>query len=509
VTEAHGGSSNRGYMSLLWPVVLVALVRLSVHVALGDRYGFHRDELQTLDDARHLAWGYVTYPPVTPWIGRVALEIFGISLSGFRFFAALAQAVSVILAGLIALELGGSRRAAIAAAFGAAIAPIPMLSGVLFQYVSFDFLWWVLIAWLVTRLLITGDARWWLLIGGVIGLGMMTKYTMIFLVAGVVAGLFIAGPRHHLRNPWLWGGVALSLLVFLPNLLWQIQQDFISLEFLRSIHERDVEIGRTDGFLVQQLFIGASAMTVPIWIAGLWWLLFSHVGKRFRMLAWMYLVPLLLFLIAKGRSYYMAPAYPMLLAAGAVAWDRWIAAMPRSGRAAAVAVIVALLIAGAASSAILMLPLGAVHSRSWDAAAAVHDNFVEEIGWEDLVDAVARVHADLPEDQRARAGILAANYGEAGAINLYGPSRGLPPAISGINTHWLRGYGDHPPYTLIVVGYSDGAARGIFERCALAGRITNRFGVENEESRDHPHIYLCRGMQISWSELWPQLRSFG
>ena len=244
-------------------LMMLALLRFFLHLLTNGQYGFHRDELATLDDARYLAWGYVAYPPLTPFIARLAIELFGPSLIGVRLFSALAQSVVMVLAGLMTRELGGSRLAQIVTALAVAIAPISLLQGALFQYVSFDYLWWVLIAYLTIRLLKSENPRWWLGIGAVIGVGMMTRYTMAFFVAGIVGGVLLTQTRHYLTNGWLWGGVTLSLLIFLPNLIWQIQHDFISQEFLSSIHARDVELGRTEGFLIEQSFVCASLVHYP------------------------------------------------------------------------------------------------------------------------------------------------------------------------------------------------------------------------------------------------------
>lgn len=196
-------------------LVYLALGTLIVHVLTGGRYGYHRDELATLDDARHLAWGYVAYPPVTPFFGRLSLQLFGTSLAGFRFFAALAEAAAVVLTGLMARELGGRRGAQLVAAVAAV--PFCLGGGALMQYVSFDYLFWVLTAYFFVRLLKSDDPRWWIAIGSAIGLGMMAKYTMLFLVAGLVVGVPLTDARRYLTSKWLWCGVAASLLIFYPT----------------------------------------------------------------------------------------------------------------------------------------------------------------------------------------------------------------------------------------------------------------------------------------------------
>jgi len=490
-------------------LVLLALARLLLHVLTNGQYGFHRDELAILDDARFLAWGYVAYSPVAPFIARVGLELFGPSLVGVRLFSALGQSIVMVIAGLMARELGGSRLAQLVTAVAVAISPISLLQGAMFQYVGFDYLWWVLLAYLTIRLLKTEDRRWWLGIGAVIGLGMMTKYTMAYMVAGLVGGVVLTNPRRHLTSPWLWAGVALSLLLFLPNLLWQINHNFISLEFLSDIHARDVAIGRTNDYLIEQLFVVASPFTIPFWIAGLYYYFFSAAGKPYRLLGWMYLIPFVLFFVTQGRSYYLAPAYPMLIAAGAVLWEQRLHSLPTAKALLGKGVTWGLLVVSSLISIALSLPIAPINSGLWNVTSQVHDNFVEQIGWPELTETVASIYAAQPAADQSKLGILTGNYGEAGAINLYGRAYGLPEVISGINSYWLRGYGDPPPETLIVVGYSQEDAERFFETCTLAGQITNRFGVENGETTFHPDIFICRKPLQPWPALWENLQRFG
>ncbi len=490
-------------------LILVALIVLTIHALTNHRYGFHRDELAMLDDARHLAWGYVAYPPVTPAIARIALELFGESLVGLRLFSSLAMSGAMVLAGLMAREFGGNRSSQLVAALAVAIAPIVLLQGALFQYVAFDYFWWVLLAYLVIRLLNSDNPRWWLAIGAVIGLGMMTKYTMAFAVAGLVGGVLLTPLRRYLRSFWLWGGVGVSLLIVTPNLIWQARHDWISLQFLSTIHARDVAIGRTSGYLIEQLVVCANAFVLPLWVTGLYSYLFTPTVVRYRILGWFYLIAFVLLLLAEGRSYYLAPAYPMLFAAGAVMGERWLATLA-VGRAHFVRRTTwVLLTLGGLIFAPLMLPVAPVNSWLWHAANGLHDNFAEEIGWPELTETVADIYHSLPAAEQAQTSILTGNYGEAGALNLYGPDYGLPPAISGVNSYWLRGYGDPPPETLIVVGFSAEVLDRHFAACDLAGHVTNRYGVANEEATDHPDIFLCRQPRQPWPVLWKSLQRFG
>ncbi len=435
----------------------------------------------------------------------MALTLFGPSLVGVRFFSSLTQAAVMVLAGLMARELGGKRLAQVVAALAVAIAPISLLASALFVYSSFDYLWWVLIAYFMIRLLRSEDPRWWLGIGAVIGLGLLTKYTMAFLVAGIIAGVLFTQARRYLRSPWLWGGVALALLIFLPNLIWQAQHNFISLDFLRFIHARDVGIGRTDGFLSEQFVFSANVVTIPLWIAGLYFYFFTQAGKRYRPIGWMFVVPFVLFLVTKGRSYYLAAAYPMLMAAGAVLLEKWIAMLSIGWARLARGITWGAFAVSGAIFAAVALPIAPINSSWWDTATEINGEFKEEIGWPELVETVAKIYAALPAEDRAQTGILTGNYGEAGAINLYGPAYGLPEAISGVNSYWLRGYGDPPPQAVIVL---DGQRSSAFETCELAGHFTNHYGVWNEET-SHPDIFLCRRLTRPWAEFWKNLRRFG
>jgi len=490
-------------------LVLLALISVLVHTATNGQYGFHRDELQTLDDARHMDWGFVVYPPMTPAIGRIELVLFGTSLIGFRFFAAVAVSAAMVIAGMIAKELGGGRREQVLAAVATCVAPVALAQGAVFQYVSFDYLWGVLATYFLVRLCKSGDARWWLAIGFVLGLGMETRYTAGFWTLGIVGGVLLSDARKYLLSKWLWIGVAISVLLFLPNLVWQAKHDFISLDFLRHLHERDVRQGRNKGFLVGQILLCVNVVTVPLAGRGLWFLSAKEQGKRYAVVAWAAILTFLLFWVAKARFYYTAPIYPVLLAAGSVAFGNW-----RNTAKASTANFVSrlrwtMIVLSGAVMAFFVMPIAPFGGAGWRLTSKLHDQFREQIGWTDLADNVARVYSSLSAEERARTGILTGNYGEGGALNLYGPSRGLPFAMSGTNSFWYRGYDKREPQTVIVVGLEREEVDANFSSCVIAAKNTNAFGVENEESRDHPDIYLCRGLKAPWPEFWKKFQRYG
>jgi hypothetical protein len=484
---------------------LLALALFTLHMLTNGQYGFHRDELALIDNARHLDWGFVDYPPLTPFLTRLALGLFGPSLVAVRLLASLAMSLVPLLAGLMARELGGSRFSQVVAALAAGIAPIALAGGAMMTYSDFDCLWWVLIAYLMIRLLKSDDPRWWLPIGGAFGLGLETKYTILVWAAAVAVAVVLTRARRHLVTPWLWAGVALALLIFLPNLIWQAKHDFISLDFTRSIHARDVRIGRTAEFLPEQLLFCANPVALPLWAAGLIAYLVLPSGRRYRALGWMAVAALGILVGLEGRSYYLAPAYPMLFAAGAVVWERLLARVSTRASRLLAGITFGSLAMGAAGAAAIALPVAPVNSDLWRFTSQIHDLFTEQIGWPDLVETVAGIYDSLPAEDQRRAGILTGNYGEAGAINLYGPAYGLPEAISGVNSYWLRGYGEPPPEVLILLDWRHSFN---FETCEIAGSVSNEYGVRNEET-SHSTIYLCRHLRQPWPDFWRTLRGFG
>jgi hypothetical protein len=503
--ERNAGSMSARFRADIAILLGVASIVALVHLLTNGRYGFHRDELQTLSDALHLDWGFVAYPPLTPFLERIGLYLFGVSLVGLRLFAVIAQSAAIVVTGLLARELGGGRLAQVAAALSVALSPLPLFEGTEFQYTSFDYLWWVLVAYFIIRLLKTGNPRWWLAIGAVVGVGLMTKYTMLFFVAGILAGLLLTPTRRFLANWWLWAGVGLALLIFLPNLVWQVRHDFISLHFLRHIHVRDVGEGRANGFLRDQFLLCANRFTAPLWIAGLLGFLRD---RRYRLLAWMYLLPLALFLLSKGRGYYLAAAYPMLMAMGATLAERWLASLPRWWRWTVETAYFTLLVAWGMYICTAILPLASSGPLK-NFALENNGELREEIGWNELVKTVAGIRDSLPPEQQEHVGVLAGNYGEQGAIEILGPAYHLPTPISMTNSAWLRGYPEPPPSTLIVLGFSREDAEKAFSSCRLAGHNGNPYGVKNEESKDHPDIFVCGGPRKSWPEFWKDYQAFG
>lgn len=498
----------RFHLSDLTILLLLGLAGVAIHTVFNGQYGFHRDELDILMNAKQLDWGYVAYPPITPLIARIGLALFGTSLIGLRLFSAIGQGISMVLIGLMTRDFGGGRAAQVMAALAVFCAPVALTAGTLIQYMAFDYLWWVVVSFCLVRLIKTEDARWWLGIGAGIGLGMMTKFTIAFLVVGLVVAVLLTPLRRYLRSPWLWAGVGLALLIYSPNLIWQIQHNFISLDFLSSIHARDIQWGRTDDFLIEQLFISTNPFTLPLWIAGLLFCLFHTEGKRFQAITLIFLATFALLFVSRGRSYYVGPAYALLLAAGAAWLEDWLRGMRTVARRAGEIVAWTLTCLSLFIGVILVKPIAPINSPLWEITSEVNGEVVEMVGWPDLAAQVADIYANIPEAEKSRTVILAGNYGEAGALDLYRFEYGLPPVISGSNSLWARGYGQPEPETVIVVGFERGYATQFFNSCDWVGQVKNQYGVKNEESTYHTSLYVCRQPRQPWADMWPTMQWF-
>ncbi len=476
---------------------------LVIHFAIGNGYGFHRDELQFLYDARHLQWGFVAFPPLTSFCARIAIALFGISPQVLRIPAAITNAISLLLTGLIAHELGGRRAAqmlALAAAFPACL----LLSSVL-QYNTFDLLAWLTVSLFAARLLRTADLRNWLGIGLGIGIGVLSKYTIAFPAAGLLAAvLLLPSQRHALRSRWFWLGGLVATVIAAPNLLWLAQHHWITLQMEHSIHLRDIRLGRGNGFFLDQLKF--TLLAFPLALAGLVSLLRS---ARHRLLAALYLGPLVLLALMKARGYYLVPGYPVLYAAGAVALERTLAQRPAWLRIAARSALLAAFALNTAAVVWTYLPIWPVGSPAWNWQMANNSDMANEVGWPQFVAQVAAVRDTLSAADREHLGIVANNFGEAGALDLYGPEFHLPTPISAVNDFHARGYGAFPPDPVIVVGSNLTNQLKNFQTCSVVAHTILPYGVRNEETDDEPQILLCRHLRYAWPEIWSRVQEFG
>jgi 4-amino-4-deoxy-L-arabinose transferase-like glycosyltransferase len=485
------------------PLTAVAVAVAVLLAAFSSRYGYHRDELYYVVAGRHLAWGYDDQPPLVPALARLTDSLSGGSLVALRLPTALVVAGTALLVGLLARELGGGRWAQILATACWATSGVSLVSGHLLSTTPYDILCWTAVAVLVARWVRTRDDRLLLALGPVVGVGLLAKSLPLLFVAGLAGALLISGPRELLRRPALWIAAAVAVALWAPNLWWQATHDWPQLTMTGAIQD-DANYGGRIGILPAQFLIMSPPLAL-IWLPGLWRLLRHPEVRPHRFLGWAFLLVLALVLVTGGREYYVAGAYPALFAAGAMAAVDW-AGRARAGLRRGL--LLALVAVNAAATIAIALPVYPVRWFPDTIQAAVNDDAAETIGWPELTATVAAVHRSLPADERAAAVIVTANYGQAGAIDRYGPAAGLPVPYSGHLNFWRWG---PPPDTsgpvLFVGRWTAGALAPYCGSAVVAARVDNGYGVENEEQGTP--VWICRDLRLPWSQLWPRLRRFG
>jgi 4-amino-4-deoxy-L-arabinose transferase-like glycosyltransferase len=484
-------------------VIAVGAVVCAVLLALSTRYGFHRDELYFMECARHLQASYVDQPVLTPLLAWVSLKVFGVSLLALRMWPALAAWATVVVAGLMAREFGGGRRAQLLAAIATATMPVVLGGDHLFGPTAFDILAWAALALVVVRIGRTGDVRWWLAGGLVLGLGLANKHSVGLFAVALVIGIFLSGGRRLVLNRWFVFGAAIAVAFTIPDIWWQAQHQWATIAMSHALAQENGGLGNIAGFVIGQLIMSAVAMVV-VWVAGLRFLWRSG-RPLWRALVWAYAILFVFFAVTTGaKIYYLAGAYVFLLAAGAVAIDARLAARAGGLRR--------LLLATAVSVAIavpLVLPVLPPGDLGW--TQKVNPVLAESVGWPQLVGTVRTAWFSLPASQRANAVIFTSNYGEASAINVLGT--GLPQAVSGHNTYWWWGPGNPRATTVLAVmpgpadGGGDAAYLGqFFTSVRAVATLSNPYGLHNQEWGGH--VYLCTGPRQPWGQMWPQLRQY-
>jgi len=329
-----------------------------IHFLFNRQYGYFRDELYYAACGEHLAWGYVDHAPLVAFASAFTRALFGDSLFALRLLPALSAAPKVLLAGWMAREAGGGKFSQFFAALLVLLAPIYLTFDNFLSMNAFEPVFWMLCAAIVLRILNGGNPRLWLLFGVVAGLGLLNKHSMLFFGSGLALGLLLAPARAQFARVEIWLGAAIAFLIFLPNLLWEIRHAYPTIALLNTVIGSKYTTVSPLSFVAEQ-FLLVNPLAAPIWLGGLWYLLADKQGRRYAVLGIAYLVVLVEMLLLHGKIYYLAPAYIMLLAAGAVAWEQRIFARAKAWLKPVV--IAALVVAGivAAPLAMPILPVAA------------------------------------------------------------------------------------------------------------------------------------------------------
>ncbi len=499
-------------MAWIW---VIAIAKFCFHVYFNNRYGYFRDEFDYMSCGDHLAWGYVDQPSLIPFLIHLCRAVLGDSLRSIRFIPALASSLLVVQAALIARELGGKTYALVLTAVTILIAPQYLSNGSLLGTNCLEPNLWMACAYFVILAIKRNQPRYWLWVGVFAGIGLEEKYSIAFFVAGIVAGLLLTDQRRTLLNKWIWLGGAAAFAIFLPNLLWNIHYQWPFLQLIHHIRAagRDVVLPAGPYFFQQTLLV--HPLSAPIWIAGLLAFLFSARLKPYRVLGWSYLVCYGIFFALHGKNYYLAPIYPMLLAAGAVAIESALT-RPRVGWLKP-AIVVILLASGAHLAPVVVpvlspdkflaylpyLPMKLPVMEHSHARAPLPQWYSDQFGWNEIVAETAVAWNQLAPQERHDCGIFAQDYGQAGAIDFLGRNYGLPPALSGHQTWWIWGPRGYSGNCMIVLDDSLERLQELWTNVEYVGTSAdNPYALEKQLP-----VFVCRGAKFGTLEqLWPKLK---
>jgi Dolichyl-phosphate-mannose-protein mannosyltransferase len=512
----------------LWPCIyLIALAYFALHMATAARYGYFRDALYYLACSHHLAFGYVDLPPLFPFIAWIARHTLGTSLYGLIFWPALAGAGRVLLIAAFARELGAKR---FGVALAAALAATPAVWWVIdhqFAMNAFEPLFWTGCAYAVVRMIHTQNAKLWVAFGVVAGLGLENKYSIAVFALALLLGLLLTLQRKLLFTPWLFAGGAVALLIFLPNLIWNIQHHGPFLELMHNIRVTGKDIAYPPAAYFAQQVMMMNPFSFPFWFGGLIFYFFSRAAESFRACGWAFLLTFAFFLVSHGKDYYSAPAYPILLAAGAVAAERLLSdpieqqAKGQQARWRAVLrpVCFAWLAIGIAIPLPLVLPVFPLDAlvryqlhlgsqprpteRSF-VGTVLPQYYADEMPWQEQVAAVARVYHALTPDEQAKTAIFCDNYGQAAAVDFFGPHYGLPKAISGHQNYFFWGPRNYTGEIVIVVGVPEEDARKQFASVEVGATLDIPYAYAYETRP----ILICRGLKWNLQAVWPRVKNW-
>ena len=508
----HVSQHNSG----AWIIFSIAFGKLILDLATSSRYGYFGDELYYLACADHLDWGFVDQPPVIVVLAFLVRHTLGTSLFAIHLLPALAGAGLVVLTGMISRELGGGRFAQGIAALCAILSPTYLILGHLFTMNIFEPVIWMACSLVLISIIKTGNQKLWLWFGVLAGVGLETKYSTAVFLAAAVFSLVLTKERNSFRSKWFWIAVGIAFVIFLPNLLWNVHHHWPFLELMHNIKQsgRDVALGPV-AFITQQI-LTMNPATFPIWLAGLLYLLISREGRDFQLLGWIFFVIFLVFLIVKGKDYYVAPIYPVALGAGAIVLERAIFA---SGQLWLRPMVIGILVAGWAQLAPLGIPILPIEKyiqfqntipyrfqvteRSHEVARLPH-HYAWQFGWTEMVAATARVYNSLPAESRAKTAIFGSNFAEAGAVDLFGPQYGLPKSIGVHQNYWFWGPRDYTGEIMIILGQTPETVKSWCDQVEV-GEMFHHPYAQPWENRP---IIICRGFKGGLRESWPKLKAW-
>ena len=507
--------SEHTLLSEFLPVLALSSATIILHfIANAMSYGYFRDELYYLACANHPDIGYVDHPPLSIWLLSVSRTLLGESVFAVRAVPALVHAAVVLLAGSITLELHGSRFAQFTASLCTALCPVMLGMSGIYNMNPYDLLLWASTFFALLRLLRTDEPRWWIVIGVVLGIGAMNKISILWLAFGLAAGVSLTEHRRWFKTRWPWIAAAIAAVIFLPFIIWNAQHDFAHVEFARRAATQKYASQNPLTFFSGLLLIN-NPLTLPVWLAGFWFLL---KNKEHRVIGISIAVVLLILIVnVHSKSEYFTAAMTPLFAAGAVVLEQFTEPVSRRWlRSISLLCIVATGLTIAPLS-IDLLPVNtfiryqaalgvAPPSTEGQHLEGLPQHFADRFGWRELADTVARVYRALPEDVRKDCAVMGGNYGEAAAMDFFGRAMGLPPAISQHNSYFywsLKEYRGAKHFIIIRERKED--LESVFESVEESATLHADYAMPYENAKK---VYLCKNLKVPFEPVWKQGKDF-
>ncbi len=506
---------KRIWLSDIAVISYLSILYILLHILFINEYGYFRDEFYYVACSEHLDFGYVDHPPMIALIAYLTRFLFGDSLFAIRIFSVIAGGGTIFLTGYIVRELGGKLFSQFVAALSVAVAPVFLFMFHILSMNSFDVLLWTIEAYILVRIINTNNSKLWVLFGIVLGVGLQNKHSILFLCFGLAIGLLLTSNRKFLREKWFWLGIIIAIIIFLPNILWQISHDYPTIEFGKNAALNKNKPLSPIEFALEQI-LQSYVISFIIMIIGLIYILFTKEGKKYRLFGWIYIALFTLFIFTRAKVYYLSPIYPTVFALGSFALGQ-IISLKNLNWLKPITII--LLLCGLIFTpfALPVLPVDSYinYSKSFGIEpssgemkemGALPQMYADMFGWEELAITVSKVYTNLSKEEKRRTVVFGRNYGEAGAIDFFREKYDLPIAISSHNSYWHWGYGGDSINIIIFIGGEDKQNKmEYFDYVEETAVHINKYAMPYENNLI---IYLCRGYKTPIKDDWNEMKHY-
>ena len=500
---------------------LLTLTQLTILIAFHNNYNYFRDELYYIACSDHLDWGFVDHPPLSILILKISRWVFGDSLHAVRVLPAIAVSFVVIIGAKIAKLFGGGTFAQAFASLTIVCASGLIGHGRYFSMNAFDVLFWSLALYILVKIFQSGNQKLWVWFGIVAGLGLQNKYSVGFMIIGALGGMVFTSQRKQFKNKWFWMGMILAGLIFLPHIIWEIVNKYPSLEFMRNASQnKNVHLSVLDFFRGQ--LRDMNFLNAPIWMLGIFFLLFKSEVSKFKSLGWMYIIVFIAMIAGNAKVYYLSPIYPVLLAGGSVYVEQLFSKYRLKWLKVSYPIALVLLALIALPFAVPVLPVNdfiryeqllgiTPRQDERSSVSELPQYYADQFGWEEMVSNFTSAYNTLTPDEQKQCVLYVRNYGEAAAIDFYGSKCGLPKALCGHNSYWYWGPGEKTGDIAIIIGDSYDLEENLedlqraYQEVKLVATTDATYAMPFENGRQ---IFVCKGMRTTFQAIWEHERVF-